>query len=120
MTRQDLPFTFARDQNLVLQGDLLILGPNATQFGMREARRFIGSDHHATIGIKNTVLQCFGRKSPEYHGVNRPDSCTGQHGVSGLGHHGHINAYPVTFLNPALFQGVGQPAGPCVPLRVGQ
>ena len=39
MTRQDLPFTFARDQNLVLQGDLLILGPNATQFGMREARR---------------------------------------------------------------------------------
>lgn len=35
----DLPFAFARDQHLVLQGDTLFCGPDATAFGLREARR---------------------------------------------------------------------------------
>ena len=35
----DLPFVFARDQQLVLQGDRLMCGPVATAFGLREARR---------------------------------------------------------------------------------
>ena len=35
----DLPFVFARDQQLVLQGDRLLCGPGATAFGLREARR---------------------------------------------------------------------------------
>lgn len=39
MARTDLPFTFARDQQMVLQGDALICGPGATVFGLREARR---------------------------------------------------------------------------------
>ena len=42
MARTDLPFVFARDQQLVLQGDALICGPDATAFGMREARRRMG------------------------------------------------------------------------------
>ena len=42
MARLDLPFTFARDQKMVLQGDALICGPGATIFGMREARRRSG------------------------------------------------------------------------------
>ena len=39
MAERDLPFVFARDQQLVLQGDALICGPGATGFGLREARR---------------------------------------------------------------------------------
>ena len=42
MARMDLPFTFARDQKMVLRGDALICGPGATVFGMREARRRSG------------------------------------------------------------------------------
>ncbi len=42
MSRSVLPFTFARDQQMVLQGDALICGPGATVFGMREARRRAG------------------------------------------------------------------------------
>jgi len=42
MARLDLPFTFARDQQMVLQGDALICGPGATVFGLREARRRAG------------------------------------------------------------------------------
>ncbi|MDJ0823859.1 MAG: ATPase, T2SS/T4P/T4SS family, partial [Rhodobacter sp.] len=39
MARPDLPFVFARDQQMVLQGDALVCGPGATAFGLREARR---------------------------------------------------------------------------------
>jgi general secretion pathway protein E len=39
MAEPDLPFVFARDQHLVLQGDALICGPDVTVFGLREARR---------------------------------------------------------------------------------
>ncbi|MCG6902175.1 MAG: GspE/PulE family protein [Rhodobacter sp.] len=42
MARADLPFTFARDQKMVLQGDALVCGPGATVFGLREARRRAG------------------------------------------------------------------------------
>lgn len=42
MARTDLPFTFARDQQMVLQGDALICGPGASVFGLREARRRSG------------------------------------------------------------------------------
>jgi len=42
MARTDLPFTLARDQQVVLQGDALICGPGATVFGLREARRRAG------------------------------------------------------------------------------
>ncbi len=35
----DLPFVFARDQQLLLQGDRLVCGPGATSLGLREARR---------------------------------------------------------------------------------
>lgn len=34
-----LPFAFARDQQVALDGDLLIVGPEATLLGLREARR---------------------------------------------------------------------------------
>jgi len=37
-----LPFVFARDQQLVLDGDRLICGPGATVLGLREARRRVG------------------------------------------------------------------------------
>ena len=43
MARTDLPFAFARDQKLVLQGEVLICGPGATIMGMREARRRAGN-----------------------------------------------------------------------------
>lgn len=39
MASRDLPFAFARDQQMVLQGDALVCGPKATVFGLREARR---------------------------------------------------------------------------------
>lgn len=39
MAHSDLPFTFARDHQMVRQGDTLICGPAATVFGLREARR---------------------------------------------------------------------------------
>ncbi len=42
MARQDLPFVFARDQQLVLQGDALVCGPGVTLLGLREARRRLG------------------------------------------------------------------------------
>ncbi len=42
MPRTDLPFTFARDQKMVLRGDALICGPGASVFGLREARRRAG------------------------------------------------------------------------------
>ena len=42
MARSDLPFVFARDQQMVLQGDTLLCGPGATVFGLREARRRAG------------------------------------------------------------------------------
>jgi len=42
MARTDLPFTLARDQHMVLQGDALICGPGVTVFGLREARRRAG------------------------------------------------------------------------------
>ena len=34
-----LPFAFARDQQVLLEGSLLIVGPGATALGLREARR---------------------------------------------------------------------------------
>ncbi|KMW59434.1 General secretion pathway protein E [Candidatus Rhodobacter oscarellae] len=42
MAKPDLPFTFARDQQMVLRGDALVCGPGATVLGMREARRRAG------------------------------------------------------------------------------
>ena len=42
MARQDLPFVFARDQQMVLEDDALICGPGVTVFGLREARRRTG------------------------------------------------------------------------------
>jgi len=42
MARPDLPFVFARDQQVVLQGDALVCGPEVTVFGLREARRRLG------------------------------------------------------------------------------
>ncbi|WP_172299500.1 GspE/PulE family protein [Pseudoruegeria sp. HB172150] len=38
----ELPFSFARDQQTLLQGDRLICGPAATALGLREARRRAG------------------------------------------------------------------------------
>lgn len=37
-----LPFGFARDHQVALDGDRLIYGPDATEFGLREARRRSG------------------------------------------------------------------------------
>jgi len=42
VARSDLPFVFARDQQLVLQAGTLMCGPRATAFGLREARRRLG------------------------------------------------------------------------------
>ncbi len=39
----DLPFAFARDQHLVLQGGTAFCGPGVTGFGLREARRRAGT-----------------------------------------------------------------------------
>ncbi len=41
-TAAQLPFAFARDQQVVLEDDWLIVGPKATQLGLREARRRAG------------------------------------------------------------------------------
>ncbi|CUH89349.1 Type II traffic warden ATPase [Phaeobacter sp. CECT 5382] len=37
-----LPFSFARDQQVLLEGDCLMAGPGVTQLGLREAQRRIG------------------------------------------------------------------------------
>ena len=39
-----LPFIFARDQQVVIAGGQVILGPGATQVGLREAQRRLGHD----------------------------------------------------------------------------
>ncbi|MFZ7091498.1 GspE/PulE family protein [Primorskyibacter sp. 2E233] len=39
-----LPFAFAQDQQVVLEGARVTLGPNATQLGLREVQRRVGSD----------------------------------------------------------------------------
>ncbi|SLN47687.1 Type II secretion system protein E [Roseovarius litorisediminis] len=38
-----LPFTLARDQQVLVEGDKLLIGPAATMFGLREARRRAGT-----------------------------------------------------------------------------
>ena len=38
-----LPFAFARDNQVVLAGDSLLIGPDATMNGLREARRAAGA-----------------------------------------------------------------------------
>ncbi|WP_425099656.1 GspE/PulE family protein [Tropicibacter sp. S64] len=39
-----LPFSFAQDQQVVLEGARVTLGPNATQLGIREVQRRVGLD----------------------------------------------------------------------------
>ncbi len=42
MTDLVLPFSFARDQQVALEGRRLLIGPDASMFGIREARRRAG------------------------------------------------------------------------------
>lgn len=44
MAGSKLPFVFARDQQVVIAGGQVLLGPQATQTGMREAQRRLGAD----------------------------------------------------------------------------
>ena len=37
-----LPFTFAQKHQVALDGDRLLYGPDASEFGLREARRQLG------------------------------------------------------------------------------
>lgn len=48
-----LPFAFTRDHQVALDGSRMIYGPNATMFGLREARRRAGLDPE--IGIPQLV-----------------------------------------------------------------
>ncbi|MCP5074283.1 MAG: type II/IV secretion system protein [Rhodobacteraceae bacterium] len=46
MAGAQLPFSLARDHQVALDGDRLLVGPKATQFGLREARRRSESGLH--------------------------------------------------------------------------
>jgi general secretion pathway protein E len=49
-----LPFAFARDQSVALDGKLLVVGPDATPMGLREARRRGGRDLQITVETQTT------------------------------------------------------------------
>ncbi|MCY1432232.1 hypothetical protein D9M71_482230 [compost metagenome] len=51
--------------------------------------------------------------------MNRADAAAGKHGIGGLGDHGHVDAYPITFFDAALFKHIGQTADMLVHFTVG-
>jgi general secretion pathway protein E len=48
-----LPFAFARDQQVVLEDGQLILGPDYTATGLREAQRRLGANTPATVRLED-------------------------------------------------------------------
>ena len=83
------------------------------------ANAFVGGDQGLAIRVEDTVLQGFRGKAAKDYRVHRPDAGAGQHGVGGLGNHGHVDTDTVALAHPALLEHVGQFADVFLQFRIG-
>ena len=97
--RADVRTVGERPVGIVLQRDPLA-APQA----------LVGGDDGAAVGVENAVLERLRGEAAEHHGVRRADPGARQHGVGGLGNHGHVDAYPVSLADAVASEGVGEPA----------
>ena len=70
-----LPFAFARDQQVVLDGGRLIVGPAVTQLGLREAQRRLGMIPH--VDLQETDQAGFETALARIYNAGEADSETG-------------------------------------------
>ena len=83
------------------------------------AHALVGGDYGPAVGVQDAILESLRGKPAEHHRMDGPYAGTGQHGVGGLGNHGHVDAHPVTLPDAALTQAAGQPAHGRMNLAVG-
>src|SRR5579885_1351055 len=80
---------------------------------------FIGGDHDIGFAILNAAGERIRREATEHHGMNRANARAGEHGVSRLRNHRHVNGDTVALLDVAIAQDVGEAAYLVVQLLVG-
>ncbi len=80
---------------------------------------FVGSDNYLRLTVDDATGQSLRRETAEYHGVNRTDAGTGQHGDHGFGDHRHIDSHHVAAMHILAAQGVGELADFFMQLAVG-
>lgn len=61
----------------------------------------------SNLGVADADRKLFGSEAAEDEAVWGADSCTGQHGEHGLGHHGHVDDHQVPFLHAVLHHDSG-------------
>ena len=72
------------------------------------ARGLISRDHQLGLTAINPGGQGFGGKPCKNNRVDRTDTRAGQHGIGGLGDHGHIKHNPVAFGDAKRFVDICQ------------
>ena len=78
-----------------------------------------GDQRAGSLRVLDAIFQGLRGEAAEDHRMNGADARTGQHGVSRLGNHRHVDAHPVAALDAARAQRVGQAADCLVQLGVG-
>ena len=73
-----LPFAFARDEQVALEGDLLLCGPEATALGLREARRRAGRG----LRIENLPLDAYEARLARIYAADSPAEADGEDALS--------------------------------------
>ena len=83
------------------------------------ARARIGTHDHGGRRILNARGQRHGRKATKHHRVDGTNAGAGQHGKSGLGHHGHVDQHAVALLDAQRQQAGGHALHLCMQLGKG-
>ncbi len=79
---------------------------------------FVGGDDHPAVGVEDPVAQRIRGKTAEHHRMHGTDASASQHGVGGLGDHGHVDTHPISLFDPPLPQYVGETTNLIVELAV--
>lgn len=69
---------------------------------------FVGGDDKFAAAVQNTVFQGVSGETGEDNAVRGTETSTREHGDSGFGHHGHVQAHAITFFDPGSLHGVGE------------
>ena len=83
------------------------------------ADAFVGGDDDVRLAILDAAGERIRREAAEHHGMDGADARAGEHGVSRLRNHRHVDGDAVALLDVAVAQDVGEAADLVVQLLIG-
>ncbi len=105
----------APDHHHLVHGIDTVAGQGGIHVGLERnlspaAHALVGGDHQAGPAVGDAPGQGLRREAAEDHRVDGADARAGQHGVGGLGDHGHVDGDPVALAHSQFPERIAQPA----------